>query len=113
MLTHRFWSVEHRFDDVAGGWADGGAATAGEAGDPEDVGVGHEDRDGGALLAGDLGVDEDVLELACAALQEVDAIAGAGRANGQAADQDVRVEESLAEVGGAALVGVPHARSGE
>src|SRR5207245_1371704 len=87
MLTHRFWSVEHRFDYIAGGWRDGGAATAGEAGDPEDLVVGHEDRDGGALLAGDLGVDEDVLELPRAALQEVDAVAGTGRADGESCGQ--------------------------
>src|SRR5437879_11292591 len=112
MLTHRFWSVEHRFDDVAGGWADGGAATAGEAGDPEDVGVGHEDRDGGALLAGDLGVDEDVLELPRAAVQEVDAVAGAGRANGECSGQDLGVEEGMAAVGRSFLVRLPGAWPG-
>jgi len=60
-----------------------------------------------------VGIDEDVLELARAALEKVDAVAGAWRANGQAADQDVRVEESLAEAGGAALVRLPRSRSGE
>src|SRR5437899_4203450 len=113
MLTHRFWSVEHRFDDLAGGWDDGGVATAGEAGDPEDLVVGHEDRDGGALLAGDLGVDEDVLELPRAAVQEVDAVAGTGRADGECSGQDVGIEEGVAGVGGSFLVRLPGAWPGE
>src|SRR5437016_1013460 len=41
MLTHRFWSVEHRFDDVAGGGGGGGAADAGEGGGPEGGGGGE------------------------------------------------------------------------